>query len=110
MYEHWTVVATDFLEADARAYVRYAWKDMTPHSVALTLREFDKRYKDLNDEEFESLWYRPTRAEFESSKEEFLEKEKEEAEAAKIADEKRKEEMKAIEEKIAAEKAAKGEA
>ena len=108
MYEHWTVVATDFLEADARAYVRYAWKDMTPHSVALTLKEFDKRYKDLSEEEFEALWYRPTRAEFEDSKEEFLSQEEEDKKAAAIADEKRKEEMKIIEEKIA--RAERGEA
>lgn len=79
---------------------------MTPRSIALGVREFDKRYKDLTDEQFEALWYRPTRAEFESGKDAFLSKEKEEEAAADIAEEKRVAEMRALQKKIAATKAA----
>ena len=82
----WTVVATDFKEADARAYIRMNWKDMTPHSVAKTLRDMPQhKYKDMTDEEFEALWYRQTLEEFRSALPSFLRKEEEEKEAEKAA-------------------------
>ena len=82
----WTVVATDFNEADARAYVRMNWKDMTPHSVAKTLRDMPQhKYKDMGDEEFEALWYRQTVEEFRAALPAFLQKEEEEKEAEKAA-------------------------
>ena len=85
----WTVVATDFKEADARAYIRMNWKDMTPHSVAKTLRYMPQHnYHTMTDEEFEALWYRQTLDEFKASLPSFLQQEEDEkaaAEAAKLA-------------------------
>jgi predicted phosphoadenosine phosphosulfate sulfurtransferase len=103
----WTVVSTDFKEKEARAYVRMNWKDMTPHSVALTLRDMPQhKYKDMTDEEFEALWYRMTVEEFHEALPAFLQQEDDEkaaeeaakvaaAEAAKEAEEAEKEEEQA---------------
>ena len=74
MYKFWTVVATDMNQEDARAYVRMNWRDMTPYSVAKTLR--DTKYKDVSDADFEALWKRTTLTEFYQKKESFLEQEK----------------------------------
>ena len=88
MFEHWTVVASDLSREDAQCYVRMNWKDMTPYSVAKTMRS-QKKYRDLNDEEFDALWYRMTPEEYFAAKPEFLEKEKRE-EARKQAEEEAK--------------------
>ena len=76
MYKFWTVVSTDMAEDDARAYVRMNWKDMTPYSVAKTLRDLNPKYKNLSDAEFEALWKRTTLDEFYKKKDAFLAKEK----------------------------------
>ena len=99
MYEHWTVVATDFLEEDAKAYVRMNWRDMTPYKVACSMRTTSKKYKDLTDEQFEALWYRQTIAEFRAAKDGFLVKEAEEAEVAKKKEEEYKKQAKEMEAK-----------
>ena len=106
----WIVVATDFTEADARAYIRMNWVDSTPYSVAKSIRHSNPKYKDLSDEDFDKRWYRCTRAEFEARKGGFLAKEDEKAAAdmakleAKKAD---KAKLGAEKEKAEEEKAAK---
>jgi len=89
MYKFWTVVATDLLEADARAYVRMNWKDMTPYSVAKTLRD-QKKYSHLSDTEFDALWYRQTLDEFKAKKDSFLEEEAKKEAEEKIEEEEKK--------------------
>ena len=82
----WTVVATDLSEKDARAYVRMNWKDMTPHSVAKTLRYMPQHnYHTMTDEEFEALWYRQTLDEFKASLPAFLQQEEDEKAAEEAA-------------------------
>ena len=80
-YGMWTVVASDFNEEDARAYVRMNWRDMTPYSVAKRLRQDgNPKYKDLTDAQFEALYHRMTVEEFQRAKPAFLAKEQEEKE------------------------------
>ena len=81
----WVLIANDFSEADAKAYVRMNWKDMTPYSVAKTLRS--TKYKDLTDAQFEAMWYRQTLDEFKAGKGAFLEAEAREEAEKKAKDE-----------------------
>jgi len=77
MYNHWTVVATDLSKKDAAAYVNMNWKEMTPYSVAKTLR--DTKFKKYSDEEFEALYHRQSLKEFHATKDAYF------AEEAKAA-------------------------
>jgi len=80
-HDLWTVVATDMTDADARAYVRMNWRDMTPYSLAKDLRaNGNPKYKHLSDVQFEALWHRQTLEEFQRAKPAFLAKEAEEKE------------------------------
>ena len=96
----WKVVSNEFSEEDAKCYVRMNWKDMTPYSVAKTLREH--KYKGMSDKEFDALWYRCTLKEYWAQKDEFLAKEKAAEDAEKAKEEAKKAADKAAEEAKAA--------
>ena len=91
-YHDWYVVADDFSESDAERYVKLNWRDryFTAYPQAVEDRKRGMYpYQDLNDEEFEALFYRMT-------KEEYLEaavpeRKKEEEEKAKELAAKREE-------------------
>ena len=103
MYKYWTVVSTDFLEEDARAYVRMNWKDMTPKTVAQGLRSCNPKWTSLTDEQFEALYYRCTVEEYFEKKAAFLEQEKIDEAAAAEKEKQDKERIAALEAEMAAE-------
>lgn len=94
--DQWTIVAADFLEEEAKLYVRNNWKDMTPKSVADGHRKWDHpKYKDYTPEQYDALWTRDTIDEFRKKAPAYREAEKIKEEAEKVEAAKKKAEMEA---------------
>ena len=85
-YNEWYVVADDFTEDDANRYVKMNWRDRYFSAYPKAIEDRERGYYpyvDLDDDEFEALFYRMTKEEYLEKAQPVREQERRDAEAEK---------------------------